>query len=291
MRRTLCLTLFVMAALSMRGQHTFRDTSLSEALITLDSSSKRYNITFVYDELEDFTVSKTIPRGRSLPDAVREVCGFYPVRVIVHGKEIFVECIQKDRMKLKGQLVAEDSQPVAYANIALFSLTDSALIGGGVSNEAGQFVIPCGADRALVRISCVGYKTIERLMPISQIGTIRMQVADHYLHNVNVKGVAPVIRYDTDRLQYVVADDPFAQGQNVMELMNRVPMVTLSGDHVSILGKGPARWMLNGRVLDYGSETIPRQLWSLQSDDIERIEVISLPAGSTMMVVGVISIS
>lgn len=282
MRQTLCLTLLVMAALSVRGQQMFCNASLSEALVTLAESSKRYNITFVYDELEDFVVTKTIRKDRSLPDAVREVCGFYPVRVIVHGKEIFVECIQKDRMKLKGQLVAEDSQPVAYANIVLFSLTDSALIGGGVSNEAGQFVIPCGADRALVRISCVGYKTIERLMPISQIGTIRMQVADHYLHNVNVKGVAPVIRYDTDRLQYVVADDPFAQGQNVMELMNRVPMVTLSGDHVSILGKGPARWMLNGRVLDYGSETIPRKLWSLQADDIERIEVITLPVGSTM---------
>ena len=270
MRQTLCLTLLVMAALSVRGQQVFRDTSLSEALVTLAESSKRYNITFVYDELEDFTVTKTIRKGRSLPDAVREVCGFYPVRVVVEGREIFVECTQKERMKLKGRLVDSDNQPVAYANIALFSLTDSALIGGGVSNEAGRFVIPCSAERALVRISCIGFKTIERQMPVSQVGTIRMQVADYYLHNVTVKGIPPVIRYDGDRLQYVVADDPFAQGQSVMELMNRVPMVTLSGGRVSILGRGPARWMLNGRVLED-----PLKLWSLRAEDIERIEVIS----------------
>jgi hypothetical protein len=275
--------LFVLAALSVRGQQVFRDISLSEALVTLAESSKRYNITFVYDELEEFTVSKTIPQGRSLPDAVREVCGFYPVRVVVEGREIFVECTQKERMKLKGRLVDADNQPVAFANIALFSPEDSALIGGGVSNEAGRFVIPCRAERALVRISCVGYKTIERLMPISQVGTIRMQVADYYLHNVNVKGVVPVIRYDTDRLQYVLADDPFVQGQSVAELMNRVPMVTLSGGRVSILGRGQARWMLDGRVLDYGSGTIPRRLWSLRAEDIERIEVITLPVGSNMV--------
>ena len=276
------MIILLTTAFSARSQHTFRGTSLSEALIALDNSSKRYNITFVYDELEDFTVSKTIPHSRSLPDAVREVCGFYPVRVVVQGREIFVECTQKDRMKLKGRLVDDNNQPVVYANIALFSTEDSTLIGGGVSNEAGHFVIPCSAERALVRISCVGFKTIERQMPISQVGTIRMQVADHYLHNVNVKGVVPVIRYDSDRLLYVVADDPFAQGQSVLELMNRVPMVTVSGGRVSILGKGQARWMLDGRALNYGSEMIPRKLWSLHAEDIERIEVITQPVGSNM---------
>jgi len=278
MRRVLCMIILLSAAFSARSQHTFRGTSLSEALIALDSSSKRYNITFVYDELEDFLVSKTIPQGRSLPDAVREVCGFYPVRVLVQGKEIFVECTQKDRMKLKGRLVAEDSQPVAYANIALFSIDDSTLIGGGVSNEDGYFVIPCSAERVQVRISCIGFKTIERLMPVSQVGTIHMQVADHYLHNVNVKGTPPIIRYDTDRLQYVVANDPFAQGQSVVELLNRVPMVTQSDGRISILGKGQARWMLNGRVFDFG-----KNLWSLRAEDIERIEVITLPVGSNIV--------
>ena len=53
------------------AQHVFNGTSLSKALIELDQSTKRYDISFVYDELEDFTVTKTIKRGRSVPDAVR----------------------------------------------------------------------------------------------------------------------------------------------------------------------------------------------------------------------------
>lgn len=282
MRRTLCLTLLMIAALSVRGQQVFHDVSLSEALISLDNTSKRYNITFVYDELEDFTVTKTIRKGRSVPDAVREVCGFYPVRVVVKGREIFVECVQKDHTKLKGRLVDADNQPVAYANIALFSLTDSLLIGGGVSNEAGRFVIPCGAERAQVRISFIGYKTIERTMAIGDVGTLQLEVADNYLRNITVKGITPMIRNEADRLQYVVANDPFAQGQSALELMSRVPLVSTSGGRVSILGKGYAGWMLNGRVIEHDGGTMPRRLWSLRAEDIERIEVITVPTGSYM---------
>lgn len=278
MRRALFLILLCTAVLSARAQHIFQGTSLSEALIELDQSSNQYDISFVYDELEDFTVSKIIKKGRSLPDAVREVCGFYPVRVIDMGREIFVECIQKERTKFSGRLIDQQHQPVIYANIALYSLTDSTLIGGGVSNEAGDFVIPCGAEKARVRISCIGFKTIEETMPIARMGTIRMQMENNYLSNVTVTGHPPIIRSKGDRLQYMVSNDKFAKGQGLIELLSRVPTVSLSSGFVNILGKGRATVMLNGRVIENGNEDFRQKLWSLRAEDIERIEVISVPS-------------
>ena len=67
------LHLIIMCALCAmaHAQHVFQGTSLSKALIELDKSTKHYDISFVYDELEDFTVTKTVKRGASLPDAVR----------------------------------------------------------------------------------------------------------------------------------------------------------------------------------------------------------------------------
>lgn len=271
------------AVLPAEAQHVFSGTSLSEALITLDKSSKRWDVNFVYDELEDFTVSKTISRGRSLPDAVREACGFYPVRVSVRGRDIFVECVKKDRTKLSGRLVDGDRQPVAYANITLFQLFDSTYVGGGVSNEAGDFVIPCGEKEARVRISCIGFKTIERQMPIGHVGTIRMQMENNYLSPVIVNGRLSVIRSEADRLQYIVANDQFAKGQTALELLSRVPMVTMMNGRASILGKGQAGFMFNGRVALLDDEAIRQRLWALQSDDIERIEVISNPSGRHQM--------
>ena len=286
MRKLPHLVILFCLSIAAQAQHTFKSTSLSDALIELDQSSRHYDISFVYDELEDFTVSKTIKRGRSLPDAVREVCGFYPVRVSVKGRDILVECIQKDRTKLIGRLVGPDRQPVAYANITLFNPSDSSYTGGGVSNEAGDFVIPCGAERARVRISCVGFKTIEREMPIKDAGTIRMQMENNYLDNVTVSGRMPVIRSQSDRLQYIVSNDAFARGLNAQELLSRVPMVSMSSGHAMILGKGPARFMLNGRITEMGDEAIQQRLWTMRSEDIERIEVISIPSGRDMMEMG-----
>ena len=286
MNRFLLIIILCVVSSLVQAQHTFQGTSLSKALIELDRSSKHYDISFVYDELEDFTVTKTVKRGRNLPDAVREVCGFYPVRISVKGRDILVECIQKDRTKLMGHLIGPDRQPVAYANITLFPPSDSVYIGGGVSNEAGDFVIPCGAERARVRISCVGFKTIERVMAIGDAGTIRMQMENNYLGDVTVSGRMPVIRSQTDRLQYIVSNDRFAHELNAQELLSRVPMVSMAGGRAMILGKGPARFMLNGRVAEMGNETIQQKLWTLRSEDIERIEVISTPSGRDMIEMG-----
>ena len=198
--------------------------------------------------------------------------------ITYRGNRIFVECIQKSGHRLIGKLIDEQGQPVPFANIVLYHPADSTMIGGGVSNEAGDFVIPCAAGRVRARISSIGFKTIERIMPVTQVGTIRMQTKDYHLHDVTVSGLAPIIRHEVGRLQYIVANDPFAKGQNAIELMDHVPMVTMTGSHASILGKGQAGFMLNGRMLP-DDETFRQRLWTMQSEDIERIEVVSTPSG------------
>ena len=286
MRRLLHIILLCILCATAHAQYVFKGLSLSEALIMLDQSTKQYDISFVYDELEDFTVTKTIKRGRSLPEAVREVCGFYPVKVSVRGRDILVECIQKARTKLTGRLVGPDRQPITYANITLFLPSDTAYIGGGVSNEAGDFVIPCKASQARVRISCVGFKTIERVMPVGDAGTICMQIENNYIGNVTVNGRISLIRSKTDRLQYIVSHDEFAKGLTAQELLSRVPMIIMTGGQPMILGKGPAHLMLNGRVTDMGDEAILQKLWTIPSEEIARIEVISNPSGRDRLEMG-----
>ena len=272
----LCLVATTMSAKS-RITRSYHNESLSKVLEDLNNASNSQTIYFIYDELEDFTVTCSFKR-LSLDDAIRTVIGFYPMTITYRGNRIFVECIQKSEHRLIGKLIDEQGQPVPFTNIVLYHPADSTMIGGGVSNEAGDFVIPCAARRVRARISSIGFKTIERIMPVTQVGTIRMQTKDYHLHDVTVSGLAPIIRHEVGRLQYIVANDPFAKGQNAIELMDRVPMVTMTGSHASILGKGQAGFMLNGRMLP-DDETFRQRLWTMQSEDIERIEVVSTPSG------------
>jgi outer membrane receptor for ferrienterochelin and colicin len=128
-------------------------------------------------------------------------------------------------------------------------------------------------------VSCIGYKTQERTLPISNVGTLRLQTANIYLGPVSVSGHASVIRSEADRLSYIVSRDAFARELTAMELLNRVPMVSVTGGNASILGKGPAHFMLNGRMVEHDGESIRQKLWSMRAEDIERIEVISVPSG------------
>ena len=57
--------------------------------------------------------------------------------------------------QLKGTLIDQDQQPIEFANIALYSLPDSVMITGAVSDEKGDFMLNdngAGIDNALLEI-------------------------------------------------------------------------------------------------------------------------------------------
>ncbi len=86
-----------------------------------------------------------------------------------------------------------------------------------------------------------------------------------------------VIKNDVDRLQYLVNNDPFSKGMNGIEVMGRVPMLNVSDESVSIVGKGITHIMLDGHILEMTADAIKAKLHSLKAEDIERIEVITIP--------------
>ena len=155
----LILCLVAMSARAQRLSHDFQNASLSEALIWIDNAQKDYKLNFIFNELEDFTVTTRL-ENVSVRDAVRQVCGFYPMHLTFDHQDIFIECTQKEEAKVIGRVVDERGNPIEFANIAL--LQQEAFINGGVSNENGDFVIPCKAQQITLKVSYVGYKTVTR---------------------------------------------------------------------------------------------------------------------------------
>ena len=62
------MSLSLQTIYAQRITRSFRNTSMSEALTILAKSTKDYRINFIYDELEDFTVTTSIVK-RTAPDA------------------------------------------------------------------------------------------------------------------------------------------------------------------------------------------------------------------------------
>ena len=112
-----CILCMPLDAFAQRISHIYNNVSLSEALLQLNNEQKEYVINFLYNELEDFRITTTISR-KSLPDAIQQMIGFYPVRMTVKpdDHEIYVECTHKTDRHLTGTIIDELGQPVAYAN-------------------------------------------------------------------------------------------------------------------------------------------------------------------------------
>ena len=165
----LSVCLATAASAQQRITRKYDNVSISEALRQLNAEEAGFEINFLYNELEDFRITTSIDH-QTVPDAIRQMIGFYPIRMTVDGTEIFVECPQKTSVRYRGNVIDDQGMPVAYANVALLSPQDSTLLAGGVSNESGLFIIPCETMPVLARISFVGYKTVYQLCSGTDLG-------------------------------------------------------------------------------------------------------------------------
>ena len=260
------------AAKAQSLTHTFRNTSLSDALIWIDNAQDKYKIHFIFDELEDFTVTTSF-KNTSTEEAVRQVVGFYPMRISYEKKEIYVECVQKAGTKLIGHIVDEKGTPMPFANVSLLSVADSSFITGGVTNENGDFVVPCQMKQVIAKITSIGYKTVTRKTIVGHIGTITMQPATYTVKGVVVKGEIPQYKMTAGGMSVDIEHSVLHDVGTADDMLSMIPMVKGRDGKFEVLAKGePEIYINNKKVTNPGSE-----LKMLKSTDVKSVEIITAP--------------
>lgn len=251
---------------------TFNDVSLSEVLRTLNDATSRYDVNFIYNELEDFRVSTSI-QNQTVPDAVRQVVGFYPMRVSVADSLITVECTHKTDSHLRGRLVDETGEPVVYATVALYTPQDSTFLNGGVSNDSGIFVIPVDQMPVLAKISLIGYKEHWMLCETEYAGTIRMEPESFELEGTTLTASRPQFQNKNGSLVTNVAGTVLSETHEMSELVSQIPgIVRTATGGFEVFGSGSPVIYINNRKIQ-GSEELKR----LSPKEIKSMELITNP--------------
>jgi len=273
MKKLFILLLLCSAANSIMAQkitRSYQNQSLSRVLEDLNAATSRHEISFVYNDLEDFTVTCTFER-LSLNDALMKVVGFYPVRIVRDGDKYFVECTHKTERHLRGTLIDEQGQPLAFANIAVLNPADSALLGGGVSNESGYFVIPTEAHRVIVKCSFIGYRICYRNCEVGDIGTIQMQPAEYTINGVTVDGTH--IMNHVDKSVYTFTSEQIGQARNVRDLLEHVEDLKIDPvtNKIQRMDGGNVKILINGMAAsDIDLKGIP-------ANKISKVEYYNIP--------------
>ena len=272
-------------AQAQRISRHYQNESLSRVLEDLNAATSDKTIYFIYDELEDFTVTSHFT-DLPIKEAIREVIGFYPMKVVYDNDKIFVECIQKEESKVIGHIIDESGQPIEFANISLHSaigtihtdgnqqanVKSSTYINGGVSNENGDFVIPCKEKQITLKVSYVGYKPVTRNVSVGNIGTITLQPETYTLKGVEIKGEIPQYKMVSGGMTVDVQHSLLHDIGNADDLLSLMPLVQGRDGKFEVLAKGEPEIYINNKKVRNMSD-----LKQLKSTDVKSVDVITAP--------------
>ena len=267
----LMLLMISMGMSAQRITRQYNNVSFSAALKDLNAKQDKFVINFVYDELEDFKVTKNI-KNESVPDAIMNLIGFYPIKMKQVDNIIIVECIQKTSNRMMGRIVDTHHQPVDFANVALLNVSDSSLITGGVTNENGQFVIPCEVKKAIVKVSCVGYKTYCNAYRTGEVGAITLEDATINLQKVVIKGHRKYISRENGKLTLDVQNSNLKNIGKATDVIKYIPGMLYTNGKYEVFGKGEPVIYIDGR-----KQTNTSGLSLLSSTNVKSVQLITNP--------------
>ncbi len=97
------------------------------------------------------------------------------------------------------------------------------------------------------------------------------------LNEVVVVASRPVLKQAPDRIVYMTMNDPYALGLNGMQVLDRLPRVSVTNNQVSVAGKSSVKYIIDGHLLEMSEEAIALRLKNLQSSGIEKVELLTTP--------------
>lgn len=185
---------------------------------------------------------------------------------------------------IKGKIVDEKGEPLAFANVVLLNRQDSAFVKGVVSGEDGHFAIDSACNNGIIKVTSVGYKTAWKNCTGENAGVIKMVANSKVLGEVVVKSSLPKTILKNGGMTTTVAGSVLEKAGTMEHLLDRIPNVSAQNGNIKVFGRGEPIIYINGRQMRDRSE-----LDRLSSDNIKSVEVISNPgaryAASTKAVI------
>ena len=171
-----------------------------------------------------------------------------------------------------GRLFDQQGQPLAYANIVLLSLPDSAFIAGVVSKEDGTFDLNTTTIGQLIRISSIGYVTKYLPMNVPDLGTIQLTLDIQQLNEIVIKSNLPTIRIKNDAMVTNIENSVLSKEGSASDVLEKMPGIVKRQDSFEVFGKGTPLIYIDGRKLRDITE-----LEQLSSSEIKNIEIVRNP--------------
>ena len=180
--------------------------------------------------------------------------------------------------------VTHEGEPYATLTIAR---ADSAAkpVKQALTDIKGRFSISSsGTGSYLLMVRSMGRKPMQRAYTVDattrtiDLGTLLLQDGGNQLETVEVVAYKPLVKADVDKIAYSVEDDPEANTNTVIEMLKKLPMVTVDGqDNIRVNGNSSFKIYVNGKPNNMMTKNPKEVLKSMPASSIKKIEVITNP--------------
>lgn len=98
------------------------------------------------------------------------------------------------------------------------------------------------------------------------------------LDAVTVVAKKPLVKSELDKMTYDVESDPEAQANSVLEMLRKVPMVTVDGqDNIMVNNSSSFKVYVNGKPNNMMSNNPSEVLKNMPANSVKKIEIITNP--------------
>lgn len=178
-------------------------------------------------------------------------------------------------------------KPVEFATVGLFNAITNEPNTGLTTDANGQFSFQNVAPGTYrLRISYVGYENrtsntvvINPTDPTIKLAPVLLKTTSQTLSEVTVSTQRNLIEDKEDRLVYNAGNDPTNAGGTAIDVMRKVPLLTVDPDgSIQLKGSSSIKVLVNGKPSSIMARSISEALQMIPADAIKSVEVITAPS-------------
>lgn len=186
---------------------------------------------------------------------------------------IYISCnLACIAQSITGKIVDEQGNAIQFANVAMLQSKDSVFVKGVVSDENGSFILNTPHQNGIVKVTCIGYRTVFLNVTDDNLGVIVLKEESMTLGDVIVKSSLPKSKLKNGAVITTVAGSILEKTGNIYNLLDRIPNVTTQNGKINIFGIGEPVIYINGKKVRDNTE-----LDRLNPEEISTVEVKQNP--------------
>ncbi len=197
-----------------------------------------------------------------------------------------LQSMAQQSSKVNGSVTDNSKKPLQAVTVSLLKKTDSSLVKAAVTDKEGAFEISTkDTSKLIISYSAVGFDTKYGEAFLLKPGdsynaqTIALQTAVNKLQGVTITAKKPLIEVRADKTVFNIEASINATGSNAYELLQKSPGMTIdNNDNINMKGKTGVKVYVDGKMMQLDTKDLAAYLKSINSNDIEAIEMISNPS-------------